>query len=132
MNELYQVLRLVNPFYHSFKKMIDVEKEQEEKAKRLGLKIPKVALCIKKYTGDDPRRYNLPRVGEISVVFTDEDGNPPENRDFMIYPKSHTNENNLTTLSFLSQNTDPMTYPLLFPNGDFGWRVGLEHEDNYK
>lgn len=33
-------------------------------------------MYFKQYSGDDPRRYNLPRVGEISVVFTDEDGNP--------------------------------------------------------
>ena len=38
--------------------------------------------------GEDPRRYNIPKTGEIAIVFIGEEGNPPGHRDLAIYPKS--------------------------------------------
>ena len=71
----------------------------------------------------DKRRYNLPTANEIAVVFVGENGEPPSKRDLVIYPR---NENS-RTISFMSPFIDPMFYPILFPNGEFGWSPGMEH-----
>jgi hypothetical protein len=84
-------------------------------------------MAFKRHSNDDPRRYNVPKIGEIAVVFSGENGLPPENRDFEVFPKETTN-NRTTQLNLLSQNTDPMTYPLLFMRGEPGWRPGMVHD----
>ena len=49
----------------------------------------------------------------------------PDNRDFEIYPADN-NAHSTVKIKATSQNADPMTYPLLFFHGDFGWNVNLE------
>ncbi len=71
----------------------------------------------------DKRRYNLPVVHEIAVVFVGENGEQPSKRDLVIYPNSE----NSRTISFLSHLKDPMVYPILFPKGELGWSPGMEH-----
>jgi hypothetical protein len=71
----------------------------------------------------DKRRYNLPVVNEIAVVFVGENGEPPSKRDLVIYPKNEKSK----TISFLSPLIDPMVYPILFPKGELGWSPGMEH-----
>ena len=88
-------------------------------------------MSFKKYSSDDPRRYNLPKGdGEIAAVFSGEDGLPPEDIDFQVFPKAGCYQT--TKLSDLSEHTDPMTYPLLFVHGQPGWRPGMHHEENYR
>ena len=37
----------------------------------------------------------------------------------------------LKSVPFLSQNADPMVYPILYPSGEPGWSVGIPHvEEN--
>jgi hypothetical protein len=82
-------------------------------------------LYFKTCAQDDKRRYNIPKVGEVSAVFVGEDGNPPENRDFAVYSKS---SNKLQLLSVLSPNVDPMVNVLLFPFGEQGWHPYLNQK----
>jgi len=99
----------------------------------IGREVVQVHMAFKRHSHDDPRRYNVPKIGEIAVVFSGENGLPPENRDFEVFPKE-TSANRTTLLNLLSQNTDPMTYPLLFMRGEPGWRPGMVHdsENRYK
>ncbi len=93
---------------------------------------PTVTFYFKKYDKDEPRRYNVPKVGEISAIFTSEIGDPPTDINFKIYSKQESNEDTygVHTISFLSPHCDPMVYPLLFPYGEQGWRIGSKHEEN--
>jgi len=59
MEKLDQILRQYNPYYNSYKRMYEVEKEEEEKAKANGTTITQVHMEFKRYSSDDPRRYNL-------------------------------------------------------------------------
>ena len=80
----------------------------------------------KRESGNDPRRYNIPKIGEIAVVFDGENGEPNVS-DFMVQPKTNNNSFITSVLHPLSQNCDPMVYPLIFFHGEPGWRPGIEH-----
>ena len=54
--------------------MRQLELEQEIKAKLLGIPVKTVSMYFKSCSSDDPRRYNIPKVGEIAAVFCGEDG----------------------------------------------------------
>lgn len=77
----------------------------------------------------DQRRYNLPTSNEVAMVFTNDDGEPPFERDIRIYPKSPNA--NIININILSSNLDPMTYALLYPFGEPGWKPKLQI-DNYE
>lgn len=67
---------------------------------------------------NDKRRYNAPASNEVAIVFRSEDGEPPFERDICVHPKNK----NMHNISFLSQHCDPMTFPILFPSGEKGWK----------
>ena len=83
-------------------------------------------MVFKRESSDDPRRYNIPKVGEITVVFDGENGEPQAS-DFMIHPKQSNNQFLTSQLNMLSQNCDPMVYPLICFHGEPGWRPGIKH-----
>ena len=45
----------------------------------------------------------------------------------MVHSKTDDNEYISSKLNMLSQNCDPMIYPLIFFNGESGWRPDIEH-----
>ena len=65
----------------------------------------------------DPRRYNQPLHNEVAALFVEgQDGGPP-NRKMVIKSRS----DHLQPLPYYSANCDPMSYPLIFPQGKPGW-----------
>jgi hypothetical protein len=60
------------------------------------------------------------------VVFVGEDGEPPIERDFCIFSKTEGPIKILT----ISKHLDPMTYPLIYPVGGFGWMPYMKSEGN--
>lgn len=126
MEKIDNYLTTVNPYYHAYKQMRQIELEEEEKAKSTGSQLPNIHMAFKKCNTDDRRRYNIPKIGEIAVVFTGEDGMPPTDIDFQVFPKN-TDQYSLNKLNILSEHLDPMTYPLIHFNGEPGWRPGMEH-----
>ena len=93
-----------------------------------------VSMFFKKSTTDDIRRYNIPKIGEVAVVFNGEDGEPSTN-DIVIYPQNNPKSNaafSLQNMNIINQNCDPMVYPILFFHGEPGWRPGMEHNTTKK
>ena len=87
----------------------------------------------------DERRYNSPTAKEIAVVFKRVDGKPPADRDIVGHLHIPENGNTFRRISTRQSMCDPMTYPLLLPNGEQGWNCNLplrkkdgsfEHLDN--
>ena len=122
MDGLDQELRQVNPYARMYMNMRQVyEREQQEAQEE---ERPQVAVSMVIH-GDrrthDQRRYNSPTTNEIGVVFTSEDGAPPENRDIRAELLIATGGNKIIPISTTKRMCDPMTYPLLFPNGEDGW-----------
>jgi len=58
---------------------------------------------------------------------------PPFDRDFLVYSKPNVQlQSKLSKLNILSSHVDPMVYPLLFPFGEPGWNIGLEHSEELR
>ena len=119
-------LREVNPYSSAYKQMHEVIEEQEFNHLKDGSDLKKISMYFKRDAADDPRRYNIPKIGEIAVIFDGENGQPVVS-DFMVHSKTDNNELTSSTLNMLSQNCDPMVYPLFFLHGEPGWRPGIEH-----
>ena len=80
---------------------------------------PDVALRLRSGQTPDPRRYNAPSAEDIAVVFPGT--HPPSSRDITVYLQADEACGDTHAISHLSEHVDPLTYPLLFPNGDKGW-----------
>ncbi|KAG8170551.1 hypothetical protein JTE90_026035 [Oedothorax gibbosus] len=77
-----------------------------------------------KYEFDDKRRYNRPTTSEVAIMIVSKDGSVPS-VDLKVYPKQEGNRET-TILKQTSQHSDPMTFPILFPHGDFGWTYNMK------
>ena len=117
MRELDIIFREINQYAHAYRHLHEVERQYSVD------NCPSIKMFFKRSVGDDPRRYNLPRVGEIAAVFVGENGEPPFERDIVVHPRG----DELRHISILSGNCDPMVYPILFPYGEPGWRPGMDH-----
>ena len=86
--------------------MAEVEIRQRELALQQNHPVPTVSMHM--LTGPDRRRYNQPlQEDELSAIFTSTDGAAAVLRDIV--------------------NSDPMTYPLLYPFGEPGWSLNIPH-----
>ena len=58
------------------------------------------------------------------MIFVGEDGAPPSHRDVVVHPYGEDPHRIDTT----SEHVDPMTYPLMFPDGvPRGWHPNIAH-----
>ena len=78
----------------------------------------------------DQGRYNCPTSNEISVVFKSIDGAPPSDRDIRGHLLISTRGKRFIQIDPNKSMCDPMTYPLLFPNGDSGWNPNILYRTN--
>ena len=53
---------------------------------------------------------------------------PPTNRVITVFPRAAEGGSQLHRPSDLSDHLDPMTYPVLFPDGQPGWHPGLRYD----
>ena len=117
-------LQRTNPFVHQFRNMANVMQRQEELAVRNNHDIPQVRMIISHRHGQGRRRYNDPTAAEIAVVYEGDEGAPPHpsSRDITIFPRTTRGTH---TINALNPNVDPLTYPLLFPAGEFGYSIDM-------
>ena len=50
--------------------------------------LPIVNMVFRRDRNSDRRRYNLPTVEEVAMIFTNKDGEPPFERDFRVFPRN--------------------------------------------
>ena len=74
----------------------------------------------------DPRRYNAPRSADVAVVYQGDA--PPTNRVITVHPRAQPGQFQTHRPSELSDHLDPMTYPLLFPDGQPGYHPQLTYD----
>ena len=118
---ILDVIVSVNPYAAAYKHMGEVEEDENALALAENRQPSEVSMHM--YAGNDERRYNLPNHQEVAAIFVGEDGAPPIHRYIVVYPRGRP----LHEISTLSANLDPMTYPLLFPNGEPGWYKPIAH-----
>ena len=122
MKLIQKVMEEHSSFVAAYKHMYEVEKEENLRAAEENRAPTTVQMVIKR--GPDRRRYNEPTHDEVAAIFVGNDGAPPANRDFIVYPKGKP----CTRIKDISANCDPMVYPIFFPKGDPGWIQGEEHK----
>ena len=106
MNQIQNVLNKHSPYAAAYRHMHQVEQAQAQESHT---EPPTVKLTFKH--GKDQWRYNLPSVDEVCAFFVGDDGMPPAQRDFVVYPQYRPVQN----IHYLSATIDHMMYPLLFP-----------------
>jgi hypothetical protein len=82
---------------------------------------PDKSYVIKEKIGDDRRRYNAPTAAEVAILMPGDGSNETHFRDIII----STIGRGLQRINEMNPSYDPLHYPLLFPNGDFGWANDL-------
>ncbi|GBN68333.1 hypothetical protein AVEN_252198-1 [Araneus ventricosus] len=120
MRKIDETIRRVNPFADAYKMMWELEQqvlreERHEASENVTMYISDDRLHISQHRG----KYNAPKINEIAMVFRSSDFVPPNNRDICIYPR----QRELSRISTLNPNCDPMTYSLFFPCGERGFHI---------
>ncbi|CAK9299477.1 unnamed protein product [Gordionus sp. m RMFG-2023] len=118
------LIRQNNPFSISFKTLGEIKKEEKNRAIQENRPVQKINMIFRADRSSDKRRYNIPNIDEVAMIFTNDDGEPPFKRDIKVYPR--VDGSDLININKLSPNLDPMVYPLLFPFGDPGWKPDLK------
>ncbi|GBM17649.1 hypothetical protein AVEN_261206-1 [Araneus ventricosus] len=111
MEKLDALLRSINPFAESYLQIHQLTQSNPA---------VNVKLVFMEHPDLDLRRYNAPASWtEVAAIFVGDDREPPANRDISTYQIADSYKN----ISPLNQCSDPMVYPLLFPNGE----CNMEH-----
>ena len=122
---LQDELLAVNPYARQYHNMGHVLQRERQIATADNQPVRPVKMIIAKRPFQD-RRYANPTTTEITAVYVGNDGAAPNpaDRDLEVYP-AQPNAPNTVKIKATSPNADPMTYPLLFFNGELGWNVDL-------
>ena len=128
MKQLDRMIRDCNPYAALYKNMNLLALEENRKVLIENTRPKVVGMVIHNdRRTQDERRYNSPTGDEIGVVFSSQDGAPPENRDIRGHLLIPQRGKKFIRINTQKPMCDPMTYPLLFPNGDNGWDHNLRH-----
>ena len=111
MELLTETLNRVNPYAFAYRRMKDVYAQACSEAALSNTLLPQVTMYIRH--GNDFRRYNEPMHDEVAVIFVGENGEPPHDRDIVIYPENSPTRN----MPYTSPNADPMVHPIPFLYG---------------
>ncbi|XP_074297857.1 uncharacterized protein LOC141628648 [Silene latifolia] len=74
----------------------------------------------------DGRTYNLPTTSEVAALIEGDIGPTTEQRDIIVQKQCGT----LQRISELHPSYLPLQYPLLFPSGEDGFRLGILHRES--
>ncbi|GBO43141.1 hypothetical protein AVEN_121657-1 [Araneus ventricosus] len=125
MRKIDEIIRRVNPFVDAYKMMWELEqqvlREGHEASENVTMYISDDRLHISQHRG----RYNAPKTNEIAMVFRSSGGIPSNNRDICIYPR----QRELSRISTLNPNCDPMTYAFFSLCGERGFRINQSYSE---
>ena len=126
MKQLLQtIISQENPFALAFKNMAEVEDHKIRPAVLEGRS--HIVLKMSLLDGHNRRRYNVPSLEEVAVVFVGDDGAPPATREVVIYPRGQ----HLRSISSMSATLDPEVYPIPFSRGDAELHVQLGYNPDH-
>ena len=117
LSELDSSLKNINPYAKAYKMMYEVERKELEWCVKIGSMSREVTMIIKRNDKLDKNRYNEASYNEVAMIFVGKDGQPPIEIDMVVYSKPEK----AMRIPQISKHTDLMTYPLIYPNGGYGW-----------
>ncbi len=120
---LLNELNSLNRYAQSYKHMGDVLQEEQQGSVAAAADMPPVKMIITSRTQQDIQ-YNNPTATEDAAVYFGDDEGPPvlSKKEIVIYP---THQQQTQHINAISEHADPVTYPLLFFHGEFGWSPDL-------
>uniref|UniRef100_A0A8R1HSI7 ATP-dependent DNA helicase n=1 Tax=Caenorhabditis japonica TaxID=281687 RepID=A0A8R1HSI7_CAEJA len=126
MEELSKLIADINPYAQSYKMMMEVENQEKHAAQQAGNPVKQVRMVfdLNAIEDLDQRRYNVPIVSEVAVIYVAQDGDVPLKRS--IAAQSH--DGSLTHFRDIDPCVDPMIYPLFFPRGHPGWSTEMKRK----
>lgn len=132
VRRIHQFYRQYNSIARSYQLMYEVQVEQAALAAANNLSVPRIQMAMRTDRQSDERRFNLPTANEVAMIFVNEDGEPPFNRDIRIYPRNPDNaERALFRLNIRNCNLDPMVYSIMFPYGQPGWHPEFRYNGKH-
>ena len=117
--DLQNMMDRESPYVQLYRHMRDIVQEH---------RAPDAYLGFAAARDEDMRRYNHPQQLEQAIVFVGKEGEPPINRDIVLWPHEFAAHR----ISELSEHLDPLAYPLLFPRGELGWHPALRHDARHR
>lgn len=117
LKQLDEIIRNNNPYAKAYKMMHEVEQEELERCKKIGTLPRRVTMAMKRNENLDKNRYNEATCNEVAMVSVGENGLPSIERDIVIHARNQPP----VSVPNLSKHSDPMTYPLIYPRGGYGW-----------
>ncbi|KIH49019.1 hypothetical protein ANCDUO_20907 [Ancylostoma duodenale] len=102
----------------------EVVREEGERARQENQQHVPVKMVFEKRNSDDRRRYNFATSNEVAAVCKGTDDEIEGKRRLVVMERSGQR-------SFITDHDlkcDPLSYPLLFPRGEFGWHSGMEKQ----
>ena len=128
MEEIDAMLRRLNPYAAVYKMMRQVLEEEYQRSETENLPHRTVGMIISSDRKNlDKRRYNNPTTNEIAVLFKSSNGEPPAARDIRGHLYIPIRGRKFIQIDTQKPMCDPMTYPLLFPNGEDGWHSNMPY-----
>jgi len=128
MEELDVMLRENNPYAAIYKRMRQVLEEEYIQAQAENRPHQFVGMIISSDRKNlDQRQYNSPTTNEIAVIFKSVNGEPPGDRDIRGHLLIPSRGRKFVQINPQKPMCDPMTYPLLFPNGEDGWHSNMPY-----
>uniref|UniRef100_A0A915MSZ5 Helitron helicase-like domain-containing protein n=1 Tax=Meloidogyne javanica TaxID=6303 RepID=A0A915MSZ5_MELJA len=122
-----EYIRENNKFAKSYELLKDVYEFQEKLCQNDGKKMPEIKLLFSLKDDFDQRRYNVPKINEVcAIMVSDANDDIPPAR-IVVYPKG---EKKLKNIFPLDKCVEPMCYPLLYPNGTYGYSIDLKDSNN--
>lgn len=115
MIQLDNLIRSINPYYEAYYTMKELMDQQNQDTEEDDLRMYIVA---------DQRTHVASEGCNLRVVFRGPQEELPHNNFVEI--KRRDSPNNRTNLTDLSPHRDPMVYPLLFPKGQFGFKLKMK------
>ena len=81
-----EIIRQNNIYAKAYRMLGEIEQEEKERAEQNNHSLPTVNMAFRRDRNTDRRRYNLPTVDEVAMIFRSADGELPFERYFRVYP----------------------------------------------
>lgn len=95
LDQIDQFFRENNRLAQSYQLMREVETREVQRATQTGEKMPLISMSFRCDRQSDQLRHNASTSNEVAMIFVNEDGEPPFERDIRIYPKNPEDPNQL-------------------------------------
>lgn len=116
--EIENFIRENNAYYETYKTMQEMANEDPSRVQEL-------AVLFKDRRGMDAGRYNAPTANEVGIIFNLNEFNAPPKWNLVVKYRNERDNQAIFFHDNVTENHDPMCYPIFFPYGHQGWTENI-------